>query len=44
MRGFRKPRKIRPVEKNIPKGYDSNWEYKLHSETLKSWGQSKLCG
>ena len=29
-KGFRKPRKVRPIEKDLPKGYDSNWEYKLH--------------
>ena len=33
----RKPRKIRPREKNIPKGYDSLWEYQLHQELLKNW-------
>jgi len=31
------PRKIRPREKNIPKGYDSKWEYTLHQTLLKSW-------
>ena len=36
-KGYRKPRKIRPVEKNIPKGYDSGWEYTLHNSVLKSW-------
>ena len=24
-KGFRKPRKVRPTEKDLPKGYDSNW-------------------
>ena len=36
-RGYRKPRKIRPVEKDVPKGYDSGWEYQLHNSVLKSW-------
>jgi|TARA_R100001463_G_scaffold97913_1_gene152406 hypothetical protein len=31
------PRKIRPREKNVPKGYDSKWEYTLHQTLLKSW-------
>ena len=35
-KGFRKPRKIRPIEKNLPKGYDSNWEYELHQEVINS--------
>ena len=29
-RGYRKPRKVRPVEKNIPAGYDSKWEYSFN--------------
>ena len=33
----RKPRKKRPIEKGLPKGYDSNWEYKLHTEPLQDW-------
>tara|TARA_R100001510_G_scaffold7880_1_gene6117 strand:- start:904 stop:1317 length:414 start_codon:yes stop_codon:yes gene_type:complete len=33
----RKPRKIRPREKNVPKGYDSKWEHWLHRGVLKSW-------
>ena len=37
MAGYRKPRKIRPKEKNVPKEYDSNWEYKLHNTVLKGW-------
>ena len=37
MRGYRKPRKIRPKEKDVPSGYDSNWEYKLHQTVLKNW-------
>ena len=36
-KGFRKPRKVRPIEKNLPKGYDSNWEYELHQELLTEW-------
>ena len=31
------PRKIRPREKNVPKGYDSKWEYSLHKGVLKKW-------
>ena len=34
----RKPRKARPKEKNVPKGYDSLWEYSLHQTILKKWG------
>ena len=34
---MRKPRRIRPKEKNVPKGYDSNWEYTLHNTILKDW-------
>ena len=36
-RGYRKPRKIRPLEKDLPKGYDSGWEYKLHIDKLCKW-------
>tara|TARA_B100001250_G_C19433114_1_gene628392 strand:- start:143 stop:577 length:435 start_codon:yes stop_codon:yes gene_type:complete len=36
-KGYRKPRKIRPIEKGVPKGYDSNWEFSLHQNTLKEW-------
>ena len=36
-KGYRKPRKIRPVEKDLPKGSDSGWEYKLHSHVLAKW-------
>lgn len=36
-RGFRKPRVKRPVEKNVPKGYDSNWECLLHNTILEDW-------
>jgi len=34
---MRKPRKKRPVEKGLPKGYHSKWEYELHQEELKNW-------
>jgi len=34
---IRKKRKKRPVEKDIVKGYDSNWEYELHTGLLKKW-------
>ena len=37
MTGYRKPRKIRPTEKDVPKGYDSKWEYNLHNSVLKGW-------
>ena len=37
MVGYRKPRKIRPKEKAVPKGYDSKWEYTLHSTVLQKW-------
>ena len=33
----RKPRKIRPREKNVPRGYDSKWEYELHKNIFKNW-------
>ena len=33
----RKPRKARPKEKGVPKGYDSKWEYTLHQDLLKDW-------
>lgn len=36
-KGYRKPRVKRPVEKDLVKGYDSNWEYELHSGILDSW-------
>lgn len=35
--GVRKRRVKRPTEKNVVKGYDSNWEYELHSGILKDW-------
>jgi len=35
-RGYRKSRVKRPLEKDIVKGYDSNWEYELHSGILDS--------
>ena len=34
---MRKQRKIRPTEKDVPKGYDSKWEHTLHTTHLKSW-------
>lgn len=40
-RGYRKPRKVRPVEKDLPKGYDSKWEYDLHQEELQHWEHHK---
>ena len=36
-KGFRKPRVKRPKEKNVPRGYDSNWEYELHNGILSDW-------
>ena len=33
----RVPRKKRPVEKGIPKGYDSKWESEFHNTVLKGW-------
>ena len=36
-KGYRKARVKRPVEKNVIKGYDSNWEYELHSGILDGW-------
>ena len=36
-KGFRKPRKVRPIEKDLPKGYDSQWEYILHRNSLQGW-------
>ena len=38
---MRKPRKKRPVEKGLPKGYHSKWEYELHQEELKNWEHHK---
>ena len=37
MVGFRKPRKVRPKEKDLPKGYDSKWEHNLHETVLQDW-------
>jgi hypothetical protein len=31
------PRKVRPRDKQAPKGYDSVWEYNLHQDFLKDW-------
>ena len=36
-KGYRKPRVKRPVEKDLVKGYDSNWEYELHNGILDNW-------
>ena len=36
-KGTRKPRVKRPVEKNVPDKYDSNWEHELHNGLLRSW-------
>ena len=36
-KGYRKARVKRPVEKDVIKGYDSNWEYELHSGILDGW-------
>jgi len=36
-KGYRKPRVKRPVEKDLVKGYDSNWEYELHQGILDGW-------
>ena len=37
-KGYRKKRVVRPlVKKPDLKGYDSNWEYLLHSSILKDW-------
>ena len=36
-KGFRKARVTRPVEKDLVKGYDSNWEYELHTGILDNW-------
>jgi len=35
--GVRTRRIKRPQEKNLVVGYDSNWEYKLHSTILNDW-------
>lgn len=36
-KGYRKARHKRPVKKDVVKGYDSNWEYELHSGILEAW-------
>ena len=33
----RVPRKPRPKEKNVPKGYDSKWEFEIHKNILADW-------
>ena len=36
-KGYRKQRVKRPKEKDVVKGYDSNWEYELHNGILDEW-------
>ena len=36
-KGSRRPRVARPKEKGVLPGYDSNWEYELHSGILNEW-------
>lgn len=36
-KGYRKQRVKRPVEKGVEPGYDSKWEYELHTGILKEW-------
>ena len=36
-KGYRKKRVVRPREKDTEPGYDSHWEYKLHSGPLSEW-------
>ena len=38
---MRKTRKARPKQKNVPKGYDSRWEYDIHKSILKKWEHHK---
>ena len=33
----RVPRKPRPKKINVPKGYDSRWEYDIHLGILQDW-------
>jgi len=33
----RVPRKPRPKKTNVPKGYDSAWEYNIHQTILQDW-------
>ena len=33
----RVPRKPRPKKINVPKGYDSIWEYNIHQTILQDW-------
>ena len=33
----RVPRKPRPKKVNVPKGYDSMWEYQIHKTLLADW-------
>ena len=34
---MRKKRVKRPIEKDVPEGYDSKWEAALHKRLLDSW-------
>jgi hypothetical protein len=36
-KGYRKARVKRPTDKAPVRGYDSNWEYELHSGILNDW-------
>jgi len=36
-KGYRKKRDVSTVEKDLTPGYDSQWEYKLHSGPLSNW-------
>ena len=36
-KGYRKPRAVRPKTPNLVEGYDSNWEYELHTGILDNW-------
>lgn len=36
-KGVRRPRVKRPIEKDLVVGYDSKWEYQLHTGMLSDW-------
>lgn len=36
-KGVRKQRVKRPVDKTVEAGYDSRWEYELHTGALQEW-------
>tara|TARA_R110001632_G_scaffold73781_5_gene169511 strand:- start:6064 stop:6531 length:468 start_codon:yes stop_codon:yes gene_type:complete len=36
-KSYRKARVVRPKEKDVPRGYDSNWEAELHKGILSDW-------